>query len=174
LGCSENIERVMIMMALSIILMLIAAGLLIAESMVPDFGIMGITGLVLLVVAAIATVMYVPYGAYLLAGELAVVGTGVFFFIRRAKRKQAGSHFILKETLNEDAPEHSDLQVYVGKHGLAKTSLRPFGVIDIGGTTFDVTSEGPYIEENSNVQVIKVSAGKLVVKQAADSIANAN
>jgi len=162
------------MMVLSIVLMVIAAGLLIAEAFVPDFGVMGITGIVLLVVAAVATVVYVPYGGFILAGELAFLGTGVVLLISRARRKQTGSHFILKETLDEVAPEYGDLQAYIGRYGVAKTSLRPFGVVEVAGVSFDVTSDGIYIAENSNVQVVKADGGRLVVKQAGEVAENIN
>ena len=162
------------MIFLSIILMLIAAGLLIAESVVPDFGVLGISGIIMLVLAAVGTVLYVPYGGYLLTGELVFLGAGVVLLVRRARRKQAGSHFILKDTLNEDPPEHEDLGAYVGKYGTAKTSLRPFGVAEISGVNFDVASDGNYIPENSSVLVVRAEKGRLVVKAAEQAGVNIN
>jgi len=160
------------MLILSIALMVVAAALLFAESMVPDFGIMGITGLILFIVAAILTLLYVPFGFLVLLCETVVLGGGAYMLFKRAKRKQTGNQIILRETLREDTPEHENLERFIGKTGVSKTALRPVGYADIGGVALEVVSDVKYIPENKKITVIKLSGNKLIVKEAEDILTN--
>ena len=161
-----------IMLILSVALMIVAAALLFAESMVPDFGVMGVTGLIIFAVAAILTLLHVPFGFLVLLLETGILGGGAFMMFKRAKRRQTGNQIILRETLNEDKPDHENLEHFVGKTGMSKTSLRPVGKAEIGGITLEVLSDVKYIAENTKITVIGVSNNTLVVKEAEDILTN--
>jgi len=153
------------MLAVSIAIMVVGAVLLFAEAVTPGFAVFGVTGIVLLVVSAILTLFYVPYGVMLVCCEVGVLGIGGFLFVRRVKRKKLYGQLILEETLNEDNSKKTDLTVYLGKSGYAKTSLRPAGVAEIEGESVEVVSDGVYIAENTKISVKEISAGKIIVTQ---------
>jgi membrane-bound serine protease (ClpP class) len=73
---------------------------------------------------------------------------------------------ILRETLNVEVTDCGNLDELLGKAGISKTALRPAGIVDFGGTPFDVVSESEYIPEKTKVIVKKIENNKLVVKIA--------
>ncbi len=51
----------------------------------------------------------------------------------------------------------------IGKIGVALTTLRPAGLIDIDGNRIDVISNGDYIDEGEKVEVLKVDGPSIIV-----------
>ncbi|MCL2351594.1 MAG: hypothetical protein FWC55_03570 [Firmicutes bacterium] len=152
------------MLMVSIVILIIAAAFLLAEAHIPGFGFFGITGIVLLLVSTVITVVYVPFGIVVVLGEYAVLAGGVAVFVRWAKSRQMYGQFILRDTLNEDKSGFGDLDAFLGKEGVAKTSLRPVGVADFNGVSLEVTADCAYIQENTRIKVTEVSGRKLVVR----------
>lgn len=64
----------------------------------------------------------------------------------------------------ELAPQPEPLMALVGQHGIAETILRPAGKIRLGGITYDAVSEGDFIEPGTQVVVLRVAGGNLVVR----------
>jgi len=54
----------------------------------------------------------------------------------------------------------------VGQHGVARTILRPAGKVQIAGHFVNVVSDGPYIEQGTKVEVVKVTGNHVVVRKA--------
>jgi membrane-bound serine protease (ClpP class) len=73
----------------------------------------------------------------------------------------------LKPGLADDpTASFSDLpRSSVGQEGTAITVLRPAGKAKIHGRTIDVVSEGPFIPQESRVEVVEVSGNRVVVRQ---------
>jgi membrane-bound serine protease (ClpP class) len=53
----------------------------------------------------------------------------------------------------------------VGQEGTALTGLRPAGKAKLSGLLVDVVSDGPFIPQDSRVEVIAVSGNRIVVRQ---------
>jgi len=63
-------------------------------------------------------------------------------------------------------PELSGVQSeLVGRQGTALTVLRPAGKAHIGDELHDVVSDGPYIEEGTPIEVVRVAGNRIVVRQ---------
>ena len=58
-----------------------------------------------------------------------------------------------------------DLDYLLGKQGTADTDLRPTGVGNFDGVSFDVLSEGKYISKGAKLEIIKVSGSRLIVRE---------
>ena len=52
----------------------------------------------------------------------------------------------------------------VGQRGQAVSTLRPAGKAQFGDDWIDVVSDGPYIEEGTEVEVLSVAGNKIVVR----------
>ena len=152
------------MLNLAVVLLVAGIILLAIEAFFPGFGVCGISGTVSLVVSAILMVMFVPGGILLVAGEAVLVGGGVFFFFKFFKHSKAYGKIVLRENLNEDTGAMVDLSSYTGKQGVAKTALRPIGMVELGGVAVEAYSEGEFITAGTQVQVTSTAGGKLLVK----------
>ena len=151
------------MLQLTIILLILGAGLLVAEMFVPGFGFLGISGIIVSIVSMILTALFVPGGGFVVIGELAVFALLIYLIFRLMKKNQALSKLILSETLNEDTPEIVNYDYFLGKEGMTVTSLRPLGDVDFNGQTVSAFSEGNYIPENCKVKVVRVEGSRVVV-----------
>lgn len=68
----------------------------------------------------------------------------------------------LKDATSVDTQK---LLPHPGDSGIASSSLRPAGKAEIGGETWDVISEGDFIDKGSSVVVIQVSGNKIIVRR---------
>ena len=67
-------------------------------------------------------------------------------------------------TLN-DAPAMRDaIRAQVGDSGTARSALRPYGTIDIGGRLIEAMVEGGYLQSGSAVRVREVRGEKIIVE----------
>ena len=87
----------------------------------------------------------------------------ILFLLSKGKLK---SPIVLDEEQNREEGYLSsgDLNYLLGKQGVAVTDLRPAGVADIEGISFDVLSKGNYILKGSRIEIVKVEGAKLVVQ----------
>jgi len=151
------------MLYLALGLSLAAVVMIIVDIFLEGFGILGVFGLIVMAASVFVNVAYVPFGIFIVFGKAAVlIVFGVFFF-RYLKQKQLYGKFILKETLREDEKDISKLENFLGKEGVTKTALRPFGQADIDGTSIEVCSDSKYIPVNKRVKVVDLKERKLFV-----------
>ncbi len=61
------------------------------------------------------------------------------------------------------ADSHEALAITVGQTGIAATTLRPAGKMNIGDRNIDVVTEGAFIEKGSLVKVIAVKGNRVLV-----------
>lgn len=67
-------------------------------------------------------------------------------------------------TLN-DAPAMRDaIRAQVGDSGTARSALRPYGTIDIGGRLIEAMAEGDYVQSGTSVRVREVRGEKIIVE----------
>ncbi|WP_223298929.1 NfeD family protein [Paenibacillus darwinianus] len=151
----------------SIVLFVVGVALFILELFVPSFGILGILGVVSLV-GGVATAAYdtgsavlsLTY-AFVLAAILAAVVAYVF------RRQGIWNKFILRDRLTtEDGYVSADSRpTLAGRQGVALTTLRPSGTIEIGGERIDAVTEGTFIMSGRAVIVSKVEGTRVVVRE---------
>lgn len=153
------------MITLCVILLVLGILCLVAEMFIPGFGVCGISGVVLMIVSAALAVMYVPYGWMFVSLETVLLAVVVWFMFNFIKKKQLHGKLIMDETLNEDIPQIGDLHFFMGKEGITKTPLRPFGEVDFNGVSIEVSSNGAYIEQGRRVKVTELQKNKIIVTE---------
>ena len=64
-----------------------------------------------------------------------------------------------------DAPAMRDaIRAQVGDSGTARSALRPYGTIDIGGRLIEAMAEGDYVQSGTSVRVREVRGEKIIVE----------
>jgi membrane-bound ClpP family serine protease len=149
-------------------------GLLTLEVFMPGFGLPGIVGIILEAAAIILT--YRLHGSLaapivLLIG-LCIIAVVISLALRSAKKgKLSKSDLILtnEETAERGYTATQELEYFVGKKGVAKTPLRPAGMVDFDGVKLSVVSDGEYIPKDSQVVVDHVDGVRVVVRLMKDA-----
>ncbi len=149
-----------------IVLQLIGILVIIAEFILPSFGILTITSLaifgyslyiVFTDVSAAAGYIFVVFDL-LLIPVLVIVEIKLLAFLPVTLRKTLSS----KDGANVQPQELTDL---IGTTGSAITDLRPSGTATLEGQRYDVVSTGEYIEKGSAIEVTVVDGNRIVVKK---------
>ncbi len=153
----------------------------------PGFGIAGLAGILCLLVSVVLTLLETPITApgffetfepgdltrpimittfAFCLGLIGAMASPLLVPIM-ADRRMFGNWLVLNDSQKREAGYHSaedGLDSLVGQRGLARTTLRPAGIAEVGGRRIDVVSQGGYIKTNSAVEVIKVEGRRIVVK----------
>ncbi len=139
--------------------------LLLIELFTPTFGVVGISGILLIIAGCYLaiTLHSLAAGIILSLASLIIIITAIKLF---PKTKIAKS---LRLNLSQDKESgyHSadeSLKEFLGKEGVAVTTLRPSGTALIDGKKVDVITEGIFISEGTAVKVILVEGSRVVVK----------
>jgi len=67
-------------------------------------------------------------------------------------------------TMN-DAPAMRDaIRAQAGDSGIARSALRPYGTIDLGGRLIEAMVEGGYIQSGTSVRVREIRGEKIIVE----------
>lgn len=152
------------MLYLSIALLTVGMVLLGIEIFIPGFGVFGILGLVLILASAVVTVLAVPFGAFILLGELALIALIFYAMYRYIRKHQLYGKLILTDTVNDEIPDIGGLELFTGREGTTKTALRPYGTAEFNGTSLEVCADGGYIDVNTRVKVKSVEGKKVIVQ----------
>ncbi len=150
------------------ILLLIAGFVLIGVEMVlPGFSVPGISGIIGLVVGVFILADTPMEAAVITIAVLALLGILMAVILWLLSRGKLKNPIVLEEEQRKDEGyiSSSDLNYLLGKHGIAKTDLRPAGIVTIDEINFNVMSEVEYISAGSEVEIIKVEGSKLVVRE---------
>lgn len=147
-------------------LMIVGFILCVIEMLIPGFGVSGITGIVALIAGvcmkADSFSEGLTYTVIVVVG-LAVAMTIILLTFR--SRKIKSPLLLSKEMEGKDSfLSNDDLNYLVGKKGKVVTGLRPAGKIDINGVEFDVRSETQFIEKGTEVTIIRIQNGSIIVK----------
>jgi len=157
-----------------IILFGVGVVLVTAEILViPGFGIAGLLGgaailggAVLSMVGQMPSAGDILNAAGLVALSLILVAVGGWAILRHLPASRRLSGILLRDSTSREtgylsAPERRDL---VGAVGVAVTDLRPAGTAMIGKERIDVVTEGPWIEANTPVEVVRAESYRHVVR----------
>jgi membrane-bound serine protease (ClpP class) len=143
---------------------------------IPGFGITGflgigsiLGGLTLTLVGRGATYEAIIWAAFRVVGSILaalVVGLVAFRFLPRLPM---GRRLVLETAMPAQegfaSPPETD-QSWLGKQGVAATTLRPAGIARIQGARVDVVTDGEYVDAGEPVEVIRVDGNRIVVRRA--------
>lgn len=157
----------------SILLLLVAVGLVFLELFVPSGGVLA----VLAVLATLGCLVFAflqntAYGTMMLI--LIVVGLPflIWYMLKIWQATPIGRRMLLDPAEDpalapdEEIERHKAL---LGKTGTAKSLMMPSGMIEIDGQTYDAVSEGLPIDPGTTVEVVHVDGINLTVRAIANS-----
>lgn len=152
--------------------------LLIEIFFIPGFGLLGILGIlailtsiVLSLVGNLPTIDSPDLFRAVQTVSLSLIFTVIFAIpiIKFVPKTTAWNRLILKtEQKNADGfrSTPAEYEQYLGKTGIALTTLRPTGTAQFETNRLTVVSNGEFIEKNSRIEVIQVEGNRIVVKKA--------
>jgi len=152
-------------MTVALVIGLMVAGLaLIAIEVfvIPGFGVIGILGIGSVIGSAYLAYaqLQTPYSAIAIAGG--VIGAGVLFWL--VPRTKFGKSMVLDTQTLGTAP-NPELRHLVDREGVALTTLRPAGSVEIDERPVDVVTDGEYVEAGTRVRVVRVEGGRVIVER---------
>lgn len=106
------------------------------------------------------------FGFYWTAGVVVLTLLALFLAIKFLPRSPAGKRLFLGSSEAGFSAGEEGLEGWVGKKGMALTTLRPAGMIDIEGKRVDVVTGGEYLSRGTPVEVTQVDGNRVVVREA--------
>jgi len=155
---------------LPIILQLVGVVVIIAEVILPSFGILSIVALgvfgysLFIVFSEISKTV----GFAFVAADLVLIPVLVIIGLKLLAR----SPVTLRKTLSREkgvSSQPPELDSYIGMQGTAVTDLRPAGTAAIDGKRVDVVTRGEYLEKDAAIIVIDVTGNQIIVRKKDDS-----
>lgn len=140
--------------------------LLLIEMMIPGFGIFGLTGLLLFLWGIYDWMGGGPM-ALITVTVLSVVGVLLLWWIVSIfPNTRLGERLTLRlqSTKEKGYASHPDPNRWLGKVGETKTVLRPAGTMIVEGTFLDVVTDGEFYEPGTEIKIISVTGGRIVVR----------
>ncbi|MDI6601701.1 MAG: NfeD family protein [Thermoanaerobacteraceae bacterium] len=154
------------------VLIMFVAGLLLlfVEAFMPGFGVAGIGGVVLIFLSVIISAQNITQAMITLGVSFIISIVALVLIIRYAPKSKFYDRIILKTSLSKEAgfEATTDYNVYEGKEGIAITTLRPAGIVEVDGKRLDVVTDGAYIEAGSRVRITAVEGRRIIVKRKED------
>jgi len=152
-------------MSWTIILVLIIVGLLflILEILVvPGTTIVGVTGFVLMAIGIWQS--YALHGTA--TGHMVLIATIVFTIVVLALslRSRTWKKVMLSSSIDGRANEHDEGAIKEGDIGTTISRLAPMGKALINDEYFEVTSTGDWIDQGTEIKVVKIDRNKITVK----------
>jgi membrane-bound ClpP family serine protease len=144
-------------------LILIGVALLVIEFVIiPGITIAGISGFLLVVGGLFLS--YKTYGAqtgnYTLLGTVLLIGVTLYYSLRSGTWNKISLHSEIDSKVNV---LNNDV-IHVGDTGKAISRLAPMGKVMINGQIYEAKSVGYYIEEATEIEVIKINESNITVK----------
>lgn len=152
-------------MTLTAVIFLLIFGILlmIAEVLViPGVGFVGIIGFILLAIAIYFGYEISENTGHVVLGVGAVSSIGILVLSLRAK---TWDRFSLKSELKgKSNPDKYEDIFKVGDKGKSTTRLNPIGKALIADRVVEVKSYSEFIDENKEIEIIKLEGNKITVK----------
>ena len=150
-----------------IIFFVAGALLLFIEVTIEGFGPVGVAGIASIAMGIVGSAADPGQGALQLAASLAIATIIGGLLVKSGYESKILSKSVLRSVLStEDGyvanVNRTDL---IGQEGVALTSLRPTGEIEVEGKRYNVQSEGEFIPKSSRVIVISVRNGQIFVRR---------
>jgi len=118
-------------------------------------------------ITMIAGVVFAYSNFGVMAGTLTLIGTAIFTFLSIVIGYKTGvfSGFTLKDTVEGKMNEIDESKIKVGDSGMALSKISFIGTGMFNEATYEVQSNGEYIDEGQPIEVIKISMNKIFIKQ---------
>jgi len=150
-----------------IVLQILGVAAIIAEFIIPSFGVISVIAGTLLVLSIymVFTGVSTQMGYALVIADIFLIPAAIFFGAKVLEQ----SPVTLKKQLKSDegaTSQKKGLDHFLGLEGRAITDLRPSGVALIEDERIDVVTRGEYIEKESSIAVLSVTANSVIVKKA--------
>ena len=154
-------------MSITLIIIIILLGVLlfiIEFLLVPGITVAGIGGAILIVGGVIMA--YHHHGSTI--GNFTLLGTALISFLTVFMVLKSGTwkKIMLKKDISGkvNVVDQTGVEVKIGDMGKTITRLNPIGKVVINGNYFEAQSLNKYIDQKTDIEVIKVLSNKLVVK----------
>ena len=154
-------------MSITVIIILILLGILlfiIEFLLVPGITVAGIGGAILIVGGVIMS--YHHHGTTV--GNFTLLGTALISFLTIFIVLKSGTwrKIMLQKDISGkvNVIDQTGAGVKIGDVGKTITRLNPIGKVEINGNYFEAQSLNKYIDQKTDIEVIKVLSNKLVVK----------
>jgi len=156
----------MLKLIFPVILQILGTLVVIAEFFIPSGGLISIVAIGLfgyslyLVFATISTTI----GFWFVAADIVLIPLLIVIGLRIVARSPAS----LKKTLSSSegvTSQAEHLSTFIGKDGQTLSPLHPSGIALIDTQRVDVVSSGEFIEKNTPITVIAVTANQVVVQK---------
>jgi len=154
-------------MSITLIIIIILLGVLlfiIEFLLVPGITVAGIGGAILIVGGVIMA--YHHHGSTI--GNFTLLGTALISFLTVFMVLKSGTwkKIMLKKDISGkvNVVDQTGVEVKIGDMGKTITRLNPMGKVVINGNYFEAQSLNKYIDQKTDIEVIKVLSNKLVVK----------
>lgn len=143
------------------------------ECFIPGFGVFGITGIVFSLFSVVFTLIMGGQYAwiqclYMICITVIILTTVILISVRSAKVGLISKSPLINTDVDlpQNYAENSHNYAYlVGKTGVAETILKPVGKVRIDDETYQVATDGEYIEKGTEVSVVKVDGSTIMVKK---------
>jgi len=150
-----------------VVLQLLGIGVLIIEFFIPSGGFLSILSLGLFgySIYLVFTGLSYTAGYFFIAADIIIIPVVVLIGLNLIIK----SRLALKTELSSKdgvVSQSADLMQFEGKHGTTVSHLRPSGIALIDGKRVDVVTAGEFINRNSPVKVVKVTANQIIVRAA--------
>ena len=148
-------------------LQLLGVAAIIAEFIIPSFGVISLIAATffLLSLYMVFTDLSYQVGYALVVADIFLIPAAIFVGVKVLEL----SPVTLKQQLKSSegaTSQKKGLDHFLGLEGTALSDLRPSGVAMIGDERIDVVTRGEYIEKESPIRVLSVTANSVIVKMA--------
>ena len=155
---------------LPIILQLVGVVVIIAEVILPSFGILTIVALGVFGYSLFMVFHDISKAAgfAFLAADLVLIPVVVILGLKLLAR----SPVTLRKTLSREegvSSQPPEMDSYMDMQGTAVTDLRPAGTAAIDDKRVDVVTRGEYLEKNTAIIVIEVTGNHIIVRKKDNS-----
>ena len=147
---------------LGITLVFVGLLFLIAELIIPGFGLAGVTGFVLMALGV--SFLHTNWQTALIDLTVATITSAVTLLLLVKLGFSVGSQFVLRVNLPQERQEQNRMATsLLKKQGKTKTPLRPVGIAVFDKQEYEVLSMDFVIEAGVMVEVVKVEHNQIFV-----------
>lgn len=149
------------MEVLSMVLIVLGIGLLVAEIFIPSFGVTGTLGIIAIIGGIVTTAKSVAQGTIMFLIIMVIVLILMFLAYKFIASKS--SPLILKGSVNEE--KIKEVEYFLHKEGIAITPLRPSGKGDFDGVRLDILTRGNFVTKGKKISIVELAGKKIIVEE---------
>jgi len=151
----------------SLILLIVGLILIVIEIVFTGFGLFGLLG-VGAIIGSISLASFDTSQIFVSIGiAVAAAAAAAFVLFKYFGRIGLMKRFVLADQLStkESEERHLTQKQLVGEVGVALTPLRPGGIGEFNGQNIDVVTEGSFVEQGIEIQVVRTNGASIVVRE---------